>query len=158
MLYAIALISGYFALLAVLSVVARPYRARMAVLARDLLAAYPDDPFIQHLCEAYIKSAYSLRAAPVRLLSYILGLIKPARELDRECYQMKEESPAFFADPRISELIDCYNASISAVSPVFGALAYVARLLFLLKAYLHFHGREHLERAAAELVEARAAA
>lgn len=157
MLYVFALIAAYFALLIVLSVIARPYRVRLAELANELLADYPDEPIIVELCRVYTLSAYSIRAAPIRLLTYLIILIKPARDIDRECEEMKRDNKAFFEDARITEMMDCYNASISAVSPVFGALAFLASLAFKLKAYIHFHGRDHFEASIAEFVEIRAA-
>ena len=155
MLNVFALIGAYFALLVALSLAARPARARLAALARDLSADYPDNDLIQSLCRAYVISARSLRAAPVRFFMYVAVLVKSPYVLDRECEAAKRENPDFFSDPRILEMGECYQASTSAASPIFGALGYVARRAFLLKARIH-HRTKQDSRCLTELVELQA--
>lgn len=156
MLYVAALIAGYFAVLVVLSVLARPHRVRLVMLANQLLADYPGNEFVEDLCRHFVESAYSLRVAPMRALQYAVFMFKPGHEIDRTCDRMHREQPEFFRDARIGAMIEAYNASTTAVSPLFGLLATVMRYAFLMKAYLHHHNKRTSDQFA-EVVELKAA-
>lgn len=156
MLNIAALVAGYMALLVLFSVMARPHRVRLARLANELIADYPDNRLVSDLCRHYVGTAYSMRAAPIRFLMYMAILFKPGNEIDRECQQLSRENPSFFSDERIAHLMEAYNASITAVSPVFGLLANIARFAFVAKAYIHHRGKHDGHRLT-EMVELRVA-
>ena len=155
MLNVFALIGAYFTLLVALSFAARPARARLAALARDISADYPDNNLIQSICRAYVISARSLRAAPVRFIMYVAFLVKSPYVLARECEVTQRANPDFFNDPRILEMAECYQASTAAASPIFGALGYVARRAFLLKVRIHHRSKQD-SRCLTEFVELQA--
>lgn len=156
MLYAAALIAIYFVALVVLSVMARPHRVRMATLANELLADYPSSSAIRQLCSHCLATAYSMRIAPIRLCAYVAFLFKPGREIDEVCDRANQENPELFRDPRVGRMLEAYNASTTAASPVFGLLASVARYAFILKAIIH-HREVQSRDKYAELVDLRAA-
>jgi len=141
MINAIIIFGGYFGVLAVLSLFARPYRARLLVLGAELGAEYqePDD---QRFILALMSSAYSWRAAIVQTLVYLTGIFRRGDELDRACEEYVTEKPEFARDPRVHEMLSAYFASAVAVNPLFGILAITAKTGFRIKARLHHRGKQ----------------
>lgn len=137
----VALIAGYFALLAILSLIARPYRARLAELIDQLGSDYGDYPDILAVLQRYADTCYIWRSATIKFVGYVLFLMVPGSALDKVYEKTEQDQPFIFSDPRFREMISCYNASISAVNPIFGALMFAVREIFLLKARIHHRGK-----------------
>ena len=136
-----ALVAGYFGLLAVLSFIARPYRLRMRELADALVRAHPTDDLSRDFCNGLLKTAYSVRAAPIRFLLFMAALLVPGARLDQDCDEIEAEHPAFFNDPRVHKLVENYHVSIALVNPVFGILMYLAKFAFRVKAIAYYRGK-----------------
>lgn len=141
MIALLALIGGYFGLLGVLSIVARPYRHKLAALASELSRAYPGDEMVEDACRYYLGNAYSIRAAPVRFLIFVTALLIPGDVLDEQCREADRDHPGIFDDPRLHEMNEAFHASVAAVNPIFGLLAHFARAAFGLKAVIHHRGK-----------------
>ncbi|RPF70428.1 hypothetical protein [Aurantiacibacter spongiae] len=137
----IALIAGYVGLLVMLAVMAKPHRQRIARLANELVADYPQNEKMGFLCQHYTATAYAWRAAPIMFVSYVAALLIPGDTLDEMCEREDREHPHLLGDPRLRELMHSYDASIAAVNPIFGALMYAALWAFGLKARIHYRGK-----------------
>jgi hypothetical protein len=76
-----------------------------------------------------------------------MALLTPSVRYDRRAVEWARKNPEVTGDPRWRELFELYYASIAAVNPIFGALLYVARILFRIKAYLfviqHYRPTRH---------------
>lgn len=136
-----ALIAGYFGLLAVLSIIARPYRARMRALAHDLLADHPNDMLAREFCSSLLTTAYSVRAAPIRFFIFMAALFVPGDALTRECEEIESEHEAFFTDSRVHRFVDAFHVSIATANPIFGLLMYAAKGAFRVKAVFYLKGK-----------------
>jgi hypothetical protein len=133
----IALIAGYFGLLIVLSLIARPSRHRLSALAHDLSCEEPKSEHLRFL-RAMLDSAYSMRSAPAHLAAVIIQLLTPSEKFDRRAREWAAENRNLVDDPRWREVYDRYIVSIVAANPIFGALLVLARAAFRLKAHLYF--------------------
>jgi hypothetical protein len=142
----LALIAGYFGLLAVLSLIAGPYRIRMRALAHDLVRDHPDDMLAHDFCSSLLATAFSVRAAPIRLFIFMAALLVPGDVLTRDCEEIEHEHEAFFTDVRVHELVDAFHVSIAASNPIFGLLMYAAKGAFRLKAVIYFKGKRSKQR------------
>ena len=131
----LAFAAGYFALLMVLSIIARPSRLRIAELARELAQDDLKPRQRQHL-KVLLDSSYSMRSAPVHLAAIVIALLTPSEKFDAGAREWAKDNQELIEDPRWNELFERHIVSIVAVNPIFGALLSVARLLFRLKAYL----------------------
>lgn len=150
MVYLIALVAAYFAMLIGLSVLARPYRVRLAALLAKIAEDYPDDPLAQHWCKDWRGSAYAWRAAPIHVLRFLLLLLIPGSALDERYDELERDHPELMKDTRVGEVLRCYYASISATNPIFGILLMLVRFAFRVKCILHRNGKNKRAQDAAE--------
>lgn len=130
-----ALIAGYFALLVVLSLIARPSRVRMAALAHELMASDPK-PEHRQVLKLLLDSAYSMRSAPVALAGTIISLLTPSEKFDAMAREWVKENREYVEDSRWIEFLERHTLSVVAANPIFGAPLLFARLLFRIKAHL----------------------
>lgn len=126
-------VGGYFVLLGVLALAVRPYRARLAALADEILRTSPSDEVDRHVREL-LKSAYSIRGAVAQFLGYAFYVVLPAHRVLTIAHEFHRAHPDLVDESRLSEFYDLWRASTAAVNPIFGALMYVAKGLFRLKA------------------------
>lgn len=138
MTYALILLIGYFVALAALVVIAKPYRARLAELLHDLSHDYPNDSLVQGMVRSYASSAYSMRTSIIQFFTFLIGLTQSPKSLDEGCEEMEVQHSEPLNDKRLYEMMECHMASAAAINPIFGGLAYAAKALFRLKAWLHF--------------------
>lgn len=126
-------VAAYFALLALLGLLARPYRLRMRAIADELLQLQPTEAerkFIFRL----VDTAYSVRTAPVIFLVFVVGILQRSEVLDRDSDKWAIENPRLSSDRRSHELLEMHMVSAAVVNPIFGALAYVTKWVFRAKA------------------------
>jgi hypothetical protein len=133
-----AFVAGYFALLVLLSLIARPSRVRIAELAGELSCEQLSEKQ-KRMLRSVVESAYSMRSAPAHFLFTVAHLLTPSEKFDQRAREWAAlaENRAIIEDHRWAELFDRYTVSIIAVNPIFGALLSLARLLFRLKARLY---------------------
>lgn len=145
MISLIALIAAYFATLVILSLAARPYRKRMKLLASELLAGNLNDAE-RDMIASILRSAYSMRSAPMLVLTFTVGAMMSRETFDRMDHEAVELYPSLCNDERIFELSDLRMASAAAANPLFGALAYAARIGFRVKIRARFHKERTISR------------
>ena len=146
MLYLTLFVVSYFVGLAILSVVARPYRMELASLAEELLADYGHDKHARALLERRKNSAYSIRAAPIAMLGYWIGVITPIQTIENAAADFESDYDGLFDDHRLPRLFSCYQASIAAVNPIFGALMFFSKALFIMKILMHVRSKENSDK------------
>jgi hypothetical protein len=134
MSYILILFGCYLGLWTALSAIAMPHRRHLAEIAESLREENIERDFV----DGMLASAYSWRSAVMLALVYTMGLFQSGTALDRECDQFAAERPNLANDARVHSMMDAYFASVAAVNPIFGALAYLAKRTFQLKARLHF--------------------
>lgn len=128
-------VGAYFALIAALSLVVRPYRARINEAAARL-RNLPLNANERRLVEGIVDSAYSVRAAPLVALAYLEGLVLTRHGLIRERDQFEEAMPTLCSDKAQQDLhllSECQFVSAAAVNPIFGLLAYFVRWIFIVR-------------------------
>ncbi len=126
-------IALYFAALALLSVIARPYRVRLIAVSESLLSDHVNESerqFVSHVT----RTAYSVRTSPMLFLIFLQGLLRTSESLDANPDDFEKSHPALTADNRAHELLEMHMASAAAVNPIFGILAYAAKWAFRAKA------------------------
>ena len=133
-------VGGYFVVLAVLLVAARPYRVRLVQLGTEILND-TDSEDVRRQVRDMLRSAYSIRTAPVQLLSYCVLLYLPHYRLIAMAQEFVKEHDGLLQEQRFSELFDLHRASAAAVNPIFGALAYLAKAAFRMK--VRFYSRRY---------------
>jgi hypothetical protein len=136
----VILIAAYFAVLAMLSIIAIPYRRRLRALGAELCSLELNSADRAYV-EALLRNAYSWRGAIVMVFAYAAAMFQSGDTLDKQCDKLVEESP-LFADPRSHAFGEAYFASVVAVNPLFGIPAVVMRAAFRFKALL-YHRRHN---------------
>lgn len=126
----------YFAALAVLLIMARPYQRRIQELAAELrVHAMSSDE--RRFVDSLVDSSYSWRSAVILALTFLVGIFQSATKLDSDCADFNHRFPVIANDPRVHELMEAHFATAVAVNPVVGILAILMRYTFRLKARLH---------------------
>ena len=133
----IAFVAAYFVLLALLSLLARPLRARLKTVASGFLDQDLTDTERKMILRL-ADTAYSVRTAPVIFLVFVIGLLQQNEKIDKESNSWAIENPTMASDRRSHQLLELHMASAAAVNPIFGALAYAAKWLFRAKAKAYF--------------------
>lgn len=144
------LLAGYIGLLALLAVIVRPYRKRIAALGADLLCDDHLNGSERAYVEAIMKHAYSWRGAVVLLLDYVSGLFESSETMERKAKSHEAEYPRLLRDHRAYLMFECYVASVVAVNPLIGTLALIARASFRMRVRRH-----HTAKQAREIVDLR---
>lgn len=141
---AIAIIAAcYFGTLLLLSILVRPMRRRMLENAQGLLNS-DLTPAQQELVKMTVESAYSMREAPIAFFHIMAWVIRPMDQVVRSFEKMEPDAD-FWDDPRATRMFASHLASVAAVNPAFGILAYAARALFRVKIYLFLRGATKAE-------------
>ncbi len=128
-------VTAYFALLAVLSLVAQSYRLRLKAACEHLLdkASLCQDDV--KMVEATLSSAYSIRTAPMLLLVFMTGILRSGQQIDSDADRFDKEHPTFNEHLLVwHEMLETHMVSAFAVNPIFGSLAYIAKWIFRAKA------------------------
>lgn len=143
---AIILIAAYFVVMLALMLAAQPYRRELRELVRTLegecTCAEADKEFL----EGVRTTLFSIRVAPVLVLVFLVGLLASLDGLMRQCDDFEHDNPNLTHDARLDRLLDLHMAVAAANNPLFGAVAYVLRILFRLK-ILAWQKRRPLPRA-----------
>lgn len=142
----LVLLGAYFAVLGGLSLLARPYRLRLGAIGASFAEGELDEHALGFV-RATLTSAYSWRAAIMLFLVYLMGIFETGERLDQSYRAFEKDHPMLARDPRVHQMMDAYFASVAAVNPTFGLLAYLAMRVFRLKARMH-HSALNAERLA----------
>ena len=146
MTYILILIGCYFGLWAALSACVTSHRRDLAAFGAALQNRTMDQDereFVNNM----LASAYSWRSAIMLCLVYIIGLFQAGATLDKECDKFASEHPTLSRDAHLHGMVDAYFASVAAVNPIFGALAFVLKRIFRLKARL-YHSAQSADKIA----------
>jgi hypothetical protein len=133
------LIIGYFAFLAMLSLIARPYRLRLKSAGERLLAdsLLTDDD--AKMVRGMLSTAYSIRTTPVLVLVFLTGVLRHSEQLDFEADSFEREYPSFVKHHKTwHEMLEMHMVSAFAVNPIFGVFAYLSKWMFRAKVRAHF--------------------
>lgn len=141
----LTLVGGYIALLALLSLVARPARRGLASISNRLATAGLSE-HERHMVNVLLATSYSWRAAPIIAMSFLTGLLQSVPSLDDEAGKIASAFPNLFQTTDMHRLFEYHLASVAAVNPLFGVLAYAARWAFRVKLYSHHRSRKAIEQ------------
>jgi hypothetical protein len=156
MITLIIFIVAYFALLAVLSLAVRPYRLRLKVACEHLFDEAPLAQGDIKMLQSMLSSAYSIRAAPLLILVFMMGILRSGQQLDSDVEKFDKENPMFVANRRVwHEVLEMHMVSAFAANPFFGIAAYIARWIFRAKARAYF-ARTHQPTKSVDFYELKA--
>ena len=132
-------IIGYFAFLAALSLIARPYRLRLKFAGERLLADSLLTDSDAKMVRGMLSTAYSIRTAPVLVLVFLTGMLRHSEQIDFEADSFAREHPSFLQHYETwHEMLEMHMVSVFAVNPIFGVFAYVGKWMFRAKARAYF--------------------
>ncbi|MBA4757733.1 hypothetical protein [Sphingosinicella sp.] len=134
------LVGGYIALLALLSIAARPARRGLIQVSKNL-AKLELTERERHMVNALLSASYSWRSAPIIALSFLTGLLQSPHSLDEESEEFASAIPNLIRSEDFHRLFEYHLISVASVNPLFGLLAYAARLAFRAKTRFHTQSR-----------------